>query len=171
MAPAKLQPALLAGVAIGVLSSLPIVNIANLCCCGWVLFGGALASYLMQQNHPAPIKAGDGAIVGLFAGVIGAVIFCLITVALTIALGPVEPQLLDELLRGVPNMPPEALAALRSLQTGPMLGVTLVLFLLAWLFAGTFFGMIGGLIGAVLFRKNTQTLPPPPPPVPPIPTF
>ena len=68
MTPPKLQPALLAGVAIGVLSSLPVVNLANVCCCAWVIFGGGLAAYLMQQNHPAPIEAGDGALVGLLAG-------------------------------------------------------------------------------------------------------
>ena len=54
------------------LSALPVINLAN-CCCAWVLFGGALASYLMQQDHPVPITAGDGAIVGLLAGVVGAV--------------------------------------------------------------------------------------------------
>ena len=59
MAPAKLQPALLGGVTIGVLSALPVINLAN-CCCAWVLFGGALAAYLMQQNHPEPIMIGDG---------------------------------------------------------------------------------------------------------------
>ena len=39
----RLQPALLGGVFIGVMSSLPIVNIGNCCCCLWVLAGGALA--------------------------------------------------------------------------------------------------------------------------------
>ena len=39
MTPAKLQPALLGGVTIGVLSALPVINLAN-CCCAWILFGG-----------------------------------------------------------------------------------------------------------------------------------
>ena len=64
MAPAKTQPALLGGLALGVLSALPVINLANCCGCAWVLFGGALAAYLMQQNHPEPIHIGDGAIVG-----------------------------------------------------------------------------------------------------------
>ena len=63
MAPAKFQPALLGGVAIGVLSALPVVSVANVCCCAWIVFGGALAAYLMQANHPEPIQIGDGAIV------------------------------------------------------------------------------------------------------------
>ena len=44
-----IQPALLGGVAMGVLSALPVINIAN-CCCAWILFGGGLAAYLMQQG-------------------------------------------------------------------------------------------------------------------------
>ena len=53
---AKTQAALLGGVAIGVLSALPVINLAN-CCCAWILFGGGLAAYLMQQNHPEPIMS------------------------------------------------------------------------------------------------------------------
>ena len=59
----KLQPALYGGLFIGVLSALPIINIGN-CCCLWVIGGGVLATYLMQQNHPYPIAAADGALVG-----------------------------------------------------------------------------------------------------------
>ena len=55
-APPKLQPALFGGLFIGVLSALPIINIGN-CCCLWVIGGGVLATYLMQQNHPYPIAA------------------------------------------------------------------------------------------------------------------
>jgi hypothetical protein len=169
MSPAKLQPALLAGVAIGVLSALPFINLANFCCCAWVLFGGALASYLMQQNHPAPITAGDGAIVGLLAGVIGAVVFTLISVPLTIALGPFQAQIIERVLEGARDMPPEVRDALENMRGGPALGLGLIVSFLAMLVAGCFFGLLGGLIGALVFRKNTPDLPPPP--VPPVPTF
>ena len=56
------KPALIGGAAMGVLSALPIVNMGN-CCCLWVLGGGAIAAYLLQQDHPAPINLGDGALV------------------------------------------------------------------------------------------------------------
>lgn len=169
MSPAKLQPALLAGVAIGVLSALPFINLANFCCCAWVLFGGALASYLMQQNHPAPITAGDGAIVGLLAGVIGAVVFTLISVPLTIALGPFQAQLIERVLDSARDMPPEVRDALENMRGGPALGLGLIVSFFAMLVAGCMFGLVGGLIGALVFRKNVPELPPPPPP--PVPTF
>jgi len=39
----KLQPALLGGLFIGVLSTLPYVSRLNGCCCLWVITGGVLA--------------------------------------------------------------------------------------------------------------------------------
>jgi hypothetical protein len=167
LSPAKLQPALLAGVAIGVLSSLPVVNLANLCCCAWVLFGGALASYLMQQNHPAPITAGDGATVGLLAGVVGAVAGTLISIPISVAMGPFQADMVERVLQSARDMPPEARDILENMQTGPAIGVGLFFSFLAMLVAGCFFGLIGGLLGALIFKKDLPpVVPPPPPPVP-----
>src|SRR5918995_4891205 len=95
MGSSKLQPALLGGVAIGVLSALPVVNIGNFCCCAWVLLGGVLAAYLMQQNHPAPVAAGDGALVGLMAGAIGAVVGSLLAIPISMVMGPYQMQILE----------------------------------------------------------------------------
>jgi len=89
-APPKLQPALYGGVFIGVLSALPLVNLGNCVCCLWVVAGGALALYLMQQNHPYPVTAADGALVGLLAGVIGGVLGALLSIPIQMALGPVQ---------------------------------------------------------------------------------
>ena len=49
----------------GVLSALPIIAAGNLCCCLWVVSGGAIAAYLLQQSQATPIEPGDGALVGL----------------------------------------------------------------------------------------------------------
>src|SRR5262245_66576869 len=105
MSPAKLQPALLGGVAIGVLSALPLVNIGNLCCCAWVVFGGALAAYLMQQNHPQPINAGDGAVVGLMAEAIGAVVGSALASPLSLAMGLFQSQMLTNVLERTMDLP------------------------------------------------------------------
>ena len=63
----RLQPALLGGVFIGVLSALPFIGAGNCCCCMWVLGGGILSVYLRQQNSPAPLEASEGALLGLMA--------------------------------------------------------------------------------------------------------
>ena len=167
MAPAKLQPALLAGAAIGVLSALPVVNIVNFCCCAWVVFGGAIAVYLMQQNHPAPVTAGDGAIVGLSAGAFGAVIGSIIAIPVSLAMGPFQAQMFERVLQSAQDMPPEVRSIFEQMQTGMMSGAAIgVGFVISLLFSLCFysiFGLLGGLLGAVMFKKN---VPPPPPPIP-----
>ena len=138
MSPAKLQPALLGGVAIGVLSALPVVNIGNLCCCAWVVFGGALAAYLMQQNFPAPVGAGDGALVGLMAGAIGAVVGSILAIPISMAMGPFQLQILDRIMEGSRDMPPEVREIFEQMRGGmaggAMLGVAFIFSLMFTLF-------------------------------------
>jgi hypothetical protein len=158
-----LQPALLGGVVIGVLSALPIINLAN-CCCAWILFGGGLAAYLMQQQRPAPISAGDGALVGLFAGGIGAVVWTLVSIPISAMMLGFESSMLDSVLSNASEMPPEARAFLESLRSGPIRGAAAVIGFFITLCVCSVFGMLGGLFGALFVRKEGP--PPPPPPVP-----
>lgn len=168
MAPAKLQPALLGGVAIGVLSALPVINLAN-CCCAWILFGGALASFLMQQNHPEPIQVGDGAIVGLLAGLVGAFVWLFVSIPLNLMMAPIQSEMARRTLENASDMAPELRSVFESMSTGPTIGVGLILFFFVMLVISTMFGMLGGLFGALMFRKS----PPPviPPPIPPSNSF
>jgi hypothetical protein len=175
MSPSKLQPALLGGVAIGVLSALPVVNLVNACCCAWVIFGGGLAAYLMQQNYPAPITAGDGAIVGLLAGIFGAVVGSVLSIPIAMAVGPFQAEMLERMLENARDMPPEVRELFERMSTGAagtaMLGVAFIASLLFALFFYSIFGLLGGVLGAMVFRSNTPPPPPPPsgfvPPPPP----
>ncbi|MCC7180713.1 MAG: hypothetical protein IT177_20205 [Acidobacteria bacterium] len=160
-----LQPALLGGVAMGVLSALPVINLAN-CCCAWILFGGGLAAYLMQQQRPAPITVGDGALVGLMAGAIGAVVWTIVAIPLNAALLPFQAGIIEQAMSS--DMPPEAREFLEALKSGPVMGVAAVVGFFITLCVCSVFGMVGGLFGALFFRKNE---PPPPPVPPPAPTF
>ena len=165
MAPAKLQPALLGGLAIGVLSALPVISLAN-CCCAWILFGGGLAAYLMQQNHPEPIQIGDGAIVGLLAGVIGAFVWLILSIPINMMMAPIQSELSQRMLRNASDMAPELRSLLESMSGAPAIGAGLIFMFFVMLFVSSLFGMLGGLFGALMFRKGT---PPPvvPPPIPP----
>jgi hypothetical protein len=165
MPPAKTQPALLGGVTIGVLSALPVVMLGNCCCCAWVLFGGALAAFLMQQNHPEPIPIGDGAVVGLLSGVIGACVWLIVSIPLNIAFAGLNAGMTDRMLRNSADLPPELRSLFENLSTGPTIGVGLVFGFFVMLVVMSMFGMLGGLFGALMFRKS----PPPviPPPIPP----
>jgi ABC-type phosphate transport system permease subunit len=168
MTPAKFQPALIGGVVIGVLSALPFINLAN-CCCAWILFGGGLASYLMQQNHPEPIHVGDGAIVGLGAGLVGAFVWLFLSVPIGIAMAPLQSEMTQRALRNAADMAPELRSLLESMSGSPTIGIGLIFGFFLMLVVCTMFGMLGGLFGALMFRKT----PPPvlPPPVPPADPF
>ena len=164
MTPSKTQPALLGGLAIGVLSALPVINVAT-CCCAWILFGGGLAAYLMQQNHPEPIMIGDGAIVGLLAGLVGAFVWVIVSVPIAMAMAPFQAAMTQDFLSSARDLPPEARAWLERFSGAPTIGFGLLLGFFVMLVVSTLFGMLGGLFGALIFRKN----PPPvmPPPIPP----
>jgi hypothetical protein len=160
-APAKLQPAILGGVTIGVLSALPVINLAN-CCCAWILFGGALAAYLMQQNHPYPIEAGDGAVVGLLAGVIGAFVWVIASVPVSAVLAPLQSDMAGRIIRDAGDMAPEMRAIFENMAGAPAIGLGLILGFFVMLCVSSVFGMLGGLFGALMFRKSQPPVVPPP---------
>jgi hypothetical protein len=150
------QPAILGGLLVGVLSALPIVSAGNLCCCLWVVCGGAVAAYLLQQNQTAPVTAGDGALVGLLAGVAGAFVSLLISIPVTILVAPLERALLEQ-LSSSGNMSPE----LRGYMNGAGgTSIRLVVWFLFMLFAGPIFSMLGGVLGAAIFRKPLPPMAP-----------
>jgi hypothetical protein len=169
MTPSKLQPALLGGAVLGVLSVLPIVSIAN-CCCIWFITGGVVAAWVMQQNHPLPITAGDGIIVGLLAGLVGAVVWLVLSIPLHAITGGMEKQFIARVLERAGDLPPDARASLERWQGGGGFVLVGIGFFIQ-LIVGSLLAAVGGLIGALLFRKDAppQAPPfvPPPPTIPP----
>jgi hypothetical protein len=154
---ARLQPALLGGVFIGVLSALPIINAGNCCCCLWVLAGGALAVYLRQQNSPEPIDAAEGALMGLLAGLIGGIIGALLAIPIHMALGPWQQDLMSQIMAGQEDMPPEMRDVMERMAAGSAFAVAGAVINIV---ISVIFGMLGGLLGVAIFKKT----PPPQPP-------
>jgi hypothetical protein len=161
----KLLPAVLGGLFIGVLSSLPIVSLGNLCCCRWVVSGGVLAAGGMQQNTPRPVTNGEGAIVGVMAGCLGGILVLLgLVTLLALSRAPIDfNQVLREAAQS-PEMTPEGREALENLNPVVLLAfIGMVMFVVYAVMA-----TLGGLLGATIFRKK---LPPSGPPMPPPTTF
>lgn len=167
MQASKLQPAVMGGLLIGVLSALPIVAAGNFCCCLWVLSGGALAAYLLQQNQPSTLTPGDGAVVGLMAGVVGAVVKTIIAIPFALLVGPMQVQALQRVLDN-PDVPPELRNVLVMMGSGGLTIVGIIVGLMVSLVLYTIFGMLGGMLGALFFKKNAPPMPPPPPVPPPL---
>src|SRR3954464_7840235 len=69
-----IQPAIAGGLLLGLLSSLPIINLANLIFGAWILAGGALTAHLLSRQRPSGISFGDGAFGGVLSGFFGAVV-------------------------------------------------------------------------------------------------
>ena len=175
MTPSKTQPVLLGGLFIGVLSALPVVNLGNCCCCLWVLCGGAIAAWLLQQNDPAPIATGDAAVAGLLAGVVGAVVASVVSIPLNLMTGPLVQGWLEQFVRSAQDLPPDFREAFEQARQGQggSAGVAVaagVVWLLVSLVVYGAFAVVGGALGAVFFRRTPARASAPPPPfVPPPP--
>lgn len=159
------QPALIGGLVMGVLSSLPLINLGNLCCCLWVVAGGVVAAYLLQQNQSQPLTPGDGALVGLFAGLIGAGVGFVISIPIGLLMEPMQRAMVQRTLEMSGNMPPAVREILENYgQPRTALGFlgALVFRVIGFFFllvVGAVFSTLGGLLGAAVFKKS-------PPPAP-----
>lgn len=164
MRASKLQPALLGGLVIGVLSALPVISMGNCLCCAWVILGGMLATYLLQQGQLTPVEAADGAIVGLLAGLAGAVIGSLVSIPIQMVMGPLNGDFIRRILeQSGGEMPGEMRSTIESMARGGAGGAMIVFGLIMSLCVNAIFGTLGGLLGTVIFKSS---VPPPPPPVP-----
>ena len=149
-----LQPALLGGLVTGVLSALPIVSVGNVCCCLWVVSGGLLSAYLLQQNQSAPITTGDGALVGLLAGVSGAFVQFVLSIPIGLMLGPVERQMLERFRALSGNA---GAGSPFDLDGSGMFGALVlgIIGLFVMLVVGSVVSTLAGVVGAALFAKAT----------------
>lgn len=172
--PNKIQPAIIGGVILGLLSSIPIIGLGNCCCCLWVILGGAIAARLLINRSPyLPVTTGDGALVGLLAGVVGALIALVVGVPLALAFGGVNEGLLagwleslaermgDPQAREQIRQQVEQLRQAQSLPVGQRIGTALF----GWFISAIvycIFATLGGIIGVALFEKRKGQQPPPP---------
>jgi hypothetical protein len=154
--PSKVQPAFWGGLFIGVLSALPFVSALNACCCLWVIAGGVLTTYLLQERSLLPITAGGGAVGGLLAGAIGAVLASVLGAAVSLVYGGGGPEALDQ-LTGRGDIPPEVGRVFDQIKDLPR-AFWYIGPLIVYLIVFPIFGMLGGLLGVAIFKKN---VPPP----------
>jgi hypothetical protein len=153
------QPALIGGVVIGVLSALPVISAGNACCCLWVVSGGMVAAYLYQQNKMTPMTPADGALVGLLAGLVGALVRTVVAIPIDLLVAPMEQAMLQRFL-DMGTLPPDARDMLERFGRGGAMGgayfvLSRIIGLMFWLFVGGVFSTLGGLLGALIFKKQT----------------
>lgn len=163
----QLQAPILGGLFIGVLSALPVVGAGN-CCCGlWIVSGGVLAAYLDQQNDPRPTTVGRGALAGFIAGLIGAIVWLVVSIPLDVVVAPLREAMFEQVARIVREANPEAQGIFDQLEGGSMAGGYAIGFFLM-LFFGALLATLGGVLGAAFFKNDVPpALGGPPSPMPP----
>ncbi len=147
------RPALLAGVIMGVASSLPIVS----CCCWlWVIAGGILAVYFLRQETKSNIEAGTGAKLGLLTGAIGAVAWEVMSIPLTLIFRSRGVEQFQDIFKSVDNLPPESARILEWIMqfiNQPLHPLVIFFGLASKLVICAIFTTVGGILGVAFFGK------------------
>ncbi len=159
--PSKLNPSLIGGLIIGFLSSIPIINLGNCLCCMWVLLGGFVGAYLYKRRLPADavLTSGDAALVGLLAGVFGALFGTFLNYFFMVV-GGINPGegILQRVMENRSDLSPEVEELLQSLEGSEGLNPLFVLVILGVSLIGdSVFGTLGGLLGSALLNKKSST--------------
>jgi len=153
-----LRPAITGGLALGVLSAMPIIMIGNCCCCLWIQGGGALSTWLLDKQRPGRLQYGDGAFAGAISGLVGALVSTIISIPIQMLTFSEEQsaQFLAQIDQ-VGDFPPELRDWMAQMFT-PGLNMSRTLFVLAInLVIYSLFAMIGGILTvAVLNRRVAQ---------------
>ncbi|MFH0861782.1 MAG: hypothetical protein V1875_02015 [Candidatus Altiarchaeota archaeon] len=138
------------GVAVGVMSSIPVLMFPNICCL-WIILGGFTATYLAcrRDNTIEPVEAAlVGAIFGIVYGITVNVATFLVRIPLNLLGWGVA-------VRGVTGT---GILDILGLKLGfSMLGSTLVVLLN--IFLGIVFGAFGGVLYAVSIESSEPAKP------------
>ncbi|MDE0037469.1 MAG: hypothetical protein OXU77_07900 [Gammaproteobacteria bacterium] len=156
----KLKSALIGGLIAGIASGLPYVGAVNTACCALYIGGGVLATYLYMKDLRASSKApyGEGAVVGLLAGLFGGIVATIIPL-FTGGYEDVAAQMLASFDMAA-QQGAEIPQAFRDMfdtsdgVSGTLITVMLVMNVVMAAIAAT----IGGLVGvAILHKKEAPT--------------
>jgi uncharacterized Tic20 family protein len=165
--PKKLVPALVGGVVLAALSSIPFVSLANVACCSWAIVGGGVAAYMLVKRSPVQrVTSGDGALVGLLSGLIGSLALLLINIPLVTRSWPeIIASMKQEAER---QKDPQAQETINRMIAFAQDNEFLAAFVIWLIFTLIAVGMatLGGIIGVAIFEKRKGNQPPPayPPP-------
>ncbi|MFC1568867.1 hypothetical protein ACFL4L_01410 [bacterium] len=157
--PSKLTPALIGGAIMGFLSSIPVIAAGNCVCCMWIILGGLLAGYYYSKTLPPGVEfqSGDGAVVGLLAGIFGAFFSTFLFYALQ-SMGFQNMDMMnifEQVLDSNPEFPAELEDLIREWQTESGFNAVMAVFMLiSKLFVNTLFGIIGGILSNNFFKNK-----------------
>jgi hypothetical protein len=152
-----IQPALVGGMFLGFLSSMPFTNCL---CCMWVLLGGGIAAVLLTKQRPSGITYGDGAFVGVLSGLFGAIVGTVLHIPVQIIstrLFGSQQQQFEDWFRQLGLEGPMRDWMMRVV-SGEISAATILFTFFANLFTWSLFAMIGGILAvAILNKRRSET--------------
>jgi hypothetical protein len=152
-----IQPAVMGGMFLGVLSSIPIISIGF---CLWILLGGAIAAQQLTAQRRSGVTYGDGAFVGVLSGVWGALVGTTIQMCFRVIAAPFfasQQQQLEQLLNQMSVEGPMRDWVLRA-ASGEISLTTVIFTLFSNLLAFCLFAMIGGILAVALLKKRKKSV-------------
>ncbi len=152
--PSKQQSIILGGLVAGLLST-SYLGLINMLCCAGVIVGALVAVWHYTDTNELTITAGQGAVLGLLAALVGWGISLVLNYVL-IKAGIRSDLVVSQFFldRFGDSMPAESYDQLVDQMTAEMsLGAYLKTSIWGVLFS-TVFGAVGGAIGAVIFKKG-----------------
>jgi hypothetical protein len=165
--PDKLIPALYGGVIMALISSIPFISMVNCLCCAGVMLGGFLAVFFYKNNFTPdtpPFTSGDCMAVGALAGVFGAIIGTVLSIAFLALFGNIMGAFILDIMKNMNlNIPGEAIDAIEESLNSPLTFFSMVLQLFGGLAIDSLFGLLGGLIGYSVYKPKGHMIPPPMP--------
>jgi len=147
--PGMFQPALICGLAAGVLTAVPLINCL---CCLWIIGGAILAAFLFSKRSPQPLTPGDGAVLGIMTGIVAAVADAIVSLPFEAMNREYVQRFLDQFSQFFEEMPRgwEKLVESRAAGASP---AWFLLGLLASAVIYAAMGALGGVIGASTFAR------------------
>jgi len=171
--PSMLTAAAIGGAFLGVTSALPLISALNCVCCGLIVAGGAIAAYFYLRDFPADLPYptyGDIAQLGLFTGLIGAIVWIAIELPmhflmmhLGIGLNQIPTEVLDD-----PEIPAGVRQIVQQLFSGGIGPLFIVITVVSSLVFSLIFATLGAIIGYAIFSRRVRPAAPVPPTYPPI---
>lgn len=163
--PDKLIPALYGGIIIGVISSVPFLNLINCLCCAGIIGGGVLSVFFYKQNFTPdtqPFSKGDCLTVGVYAGIVGAFVGTILDVVFLMTFGNVVGQFIMDNIQNMDiEIPEESLEAIKQAFQETISFYSVMFSLISSLILNSIFGLLGGLIGYNIFKPKQTMIQPP----------
>ncbi|HEY4612348.1 MAG TPA: DUF4199 family protein [Bacteroidota bacterium] len=176
--PSKFRSAAMAGVAMGVVSSLPGLSLINCCCCAGIIGGGVLAVYLYKQEYREGmpvLESSDCLVLGILAGLVGAFASTVVSLLIFFVFGAWEAEfarnIAERILESMEesgSLPAGSADQIREALEEGLAESSTALGILSGLIMNLIlypiFGLLGGLLGYAFFKP--KPVPPNAPPAP-----